>query len=143
MGYYGAIPSNQKISRLEALQPSGDNEAPAEVIFPEIDSGYDYLRGLWFDIRQAKSTGQGLIPLDWTDIRNWRLENHLNLTIWEKETIIKMSEAYCAEYSRATDPQRQPPYQIIKEDDEIDEEAEIRKALSWRSMIRSKGKPNQ
>lgn len=140
MGWYGATPTEQKQSRLEALKSGDDNEAQAEAIMPEIDPACSSLLELFFHSGQATSTGMGLIPLDWEKLRAWRLENKLELSIWEKETIIKMSEAYCAEYSRATDPQRPAPYSPEKEEDEIDEEAELRKALQWMKTIRSMGK---
>lgn len=107
---------------------------------PPIEEAFQYCLALFFDSGQCLATGQGLIPLTWQEIDSWIKVTKLDLTLWEIETIKKMSEAYCAEYSRATDPQRPAPYSPVKEDDKIDVEAEMRKALSWRSMIRSKGK---
>lgn len=107
---------------------------------PEINPAFDFLRILFFESGQCLATGQGLVPLTWQEIDAWIRVNQLDLTLWEIETIRKMSEAYCAEYSRATDPQRPAPYSIVKEEDEIDEEVEMRKALSWRSMIRAQSK---
>lgn len=110
---------------------------------PEIIPAFDYLKGLFFDMGQASASGMGMIPIDWDKLRSWRLENHLYLTIWEKETLIKMSEAYCAEYSRATDPLRPQPYQphIEEELDEANQvEIGMRQALSWRNAIRNSAK---
>lgn len=109
---------------------------------PEIIPAFDYLKGLFFDMGQASPSGMGMIPIDWDKLRSWRLENHLTLTIWEKETLIKMSEAYCSEYSRASDPNRQQPYQrnIEELDEETQVEIGLRQALSWRSAIRNSAK---
>lgn len=107
---------------------------------PPIDEAFNYLLGLFFDSGQCLATGQGLVPLTWQEIDAWIRVNRLELTLWEIETISKMSSAYCSEYSKSTDPQRPAPYSIVKEEDEIDEEAEMRKALSWRSMIRAQSK---
>lgn len=140
MAWYGATPTEQKLSRLEALKSGEDYTALVDMTMPPINEAFNYLLGLFFDSGQALATGQGLIPLTWQEIESWINVNRLELTLWEIETIKKMSEAYCAEYSRATDPQRPAPYSPEKEEDEIDEETELRKALQWMKTIRSMGK---
>lgn len=62
----------------------------------------------------------GLVPLSWQEIRAFRQENNLNITLFERELLKKMSEAYCAESARATDPKRPAPYAPEVEEDEVD-----------------------
>ncbi len=130
------------------LKSGEDEEAPADVLMPEIHQEFGYLLGLFFDSGQGLATGMGLIPLTWTEINSWINVNKLELTLWEIETIKKMSEAYCAEYSRATEPNRPQPYTApVQADEEIDEEvfieAKMREALSWRKTIRGAGKKKE
>lgn len=95
---------------------------PVEVNLPELPPAFSYILELFYFAGQAKSTGMGLVPLDWNDLRAWRKENKLKLTLWERETIKKMSDAYCAESSRAIDPARPAPYMP-----EVDEDVEVDK----------------
>jgi hypothetical protein len=94
--------------------------APLEVNLPEIHPAYESLKGLFSLSGQGTSTGYGLASLGWAELRAFRLENGLNLTLFERQMLKKMSEAYCAEASRATDPKRPAPYAPQKEDEEVD-----------------------
>jgi hypothetical protein len=138
MAWLGATPDKQSCSRLEAIQNnvpliqeridsdlpedniSSTTIAPLEVNLPEIPSAYAHLKELFFLSGQGTSTGMGLAPLSWQELQAFRTENKLELTLWERQTLKKMSEAYCAEASRATDPKRPAPYAPQKEDEEVD-----------------------
>lgn len=157
MAWYAATPSNQKISRLEAIQSGPqriverpvdsnlpeDNKpiviAPTEVELPEIDPAFSYLLELFALSGQAKSTGMGLVALDWQELRAFRLENELDLTIWERQTLKRMSEAYSSEYSLASNPNRPAPHTVEKEPEEIDH---IAQALKMMEVVRSMRKRN-
>lgn len=76
----------------------------------------------------------GLVPLSWQELRAFRLETELYITLWERETLKKMSEAYCSEYALASNPNRPAPYSAEKEEDEIDHVAE---ALRMMEIIRN------
>jgi hypothetical protein len=134
LGWYSSVPKGKNQSRLEELRANSESQADAEL--PEFDSAFSPMLGFFFDMGQAMSTGMGLIPISWQEQRAWRLENKLSLTLWEIETLRKMSEAYCSEYHKATDPSRKRPFSLYNED-EIDEEAEKRKALALMNMLRS------
>lgn len=114
--------------------------APVEVEMPEVDPAFGYLLGLFFRSRQAKSTGMGLVSLDWSDIRAFRMENNLDLSVWEREVILSMSEAYVSEYYKASDPQHKPPYALEVETEEVDVEKEIKKGISFRDTLRALGR---
>lgn len=69
---------------------------------------------------QAVQTGYGLAPLSWQEIKAFIEVMDLDLLDWEKKLLKKMSEAYCAESHKATDPKRPPPYAVKKEEEEVD-----------------------
>lgn len=82
----------------------------------------------------------GLVPLDWVDLRAFRKENKLNLTLWEREMLRKMSEAYCSEYHAASDPKRPAPYKPDLEEEEIDH---VGRALGFMEQLRLLQKPKE
>jgi hypothetical protein len=150
-GWLGSVPKESKKSRLETIRnPSGklsltpeeDEAAQAllEIHLPKIYPAYDFLRGLFFDMGQATSTGMGIVPISWEELRAFRLENDLDLGVWERQTLKKMSEAYCAEYSLGTEPGRPAPYAVKKDEDEVNVDEELAKAKSWRAAIRRNAK---
>lgn len=59
----------------------------------------------------------GITPLSWQEIRAWRLENELSVSLWEVQAIRMLSSEYCAEYYAASDVNRQPPYQDMLDED--------------------------
>lgn len=128
---------------MEAIQNRNNNTeeehqiATSEVNLPEIDPAYDYMKRLFFLSGQAISTGMGLCPLSWQELRAFRLENKLDITAWEIELIKKMSDAYCAEYSRASEPTRQAPYQPAILDEEENRKMVLDKALSIFSRLKT------
>jgi hypothetical protein len=138
----GAVPKGTEKSRIELAQGNTlgarDDEgklikAPAEVQLPEIPDQWTYLLGLFFLSGQAIQTGMGLAPISWQEIKAFIEVNDLDLMLFEKELLKKMSEAYCAESHRATDPHRPAPYVEEKEEDEIDR---IAQALSFMERMR-------
>lgn len=142
LAWLGAVPEKSKKSRIEQAQGDSlgerDDEgnlikAPTEVQLPEIPDQWNYLLGLFFLSGQAAQTGMGLAPLSWQEIKAFIEVNDLDLMIFEKELLKKMSEAYCAESHKATDPQRPAPYTADKEEDEIDY---IAQALQFREQMR-------
>lgn len=95
-------------------------KAIAEIQLPPVPAELEYLLSLYFLSGQCIHTGMSITPLTWVEIEAFIRVNKLKLMLWEVELIKKMSEAYCAESHKATDPQRPPPYKEVKEDDEID-----------------------
>jgi len=108
-------------------------ESPAGVHLPEIPGPWTCLLGFFSLSGQASQTGMGLVPLTWTELRAFREENELDITLWERELLKKMSEAYCAEYSRAGDPKRPAPYTPEVEENEVDK---IGKAIGFMEQMR-------
>lgn len=106
---------------------------PAEVHLPEIPSAWTNLLGFFYLSGQATQTGMGLAPLSWQELKAFREENELDITLWERELLKKMSEAYCAEYSRASDPKRPAPYKPEVEEDEVDH---IGKAMHFMEQMK-------
>lgn len=142
LAYLGATPDKMKQSRLEQIQGNALRErdedgsaitGPAEVHLPEVDSAFAHLLVFFFDAGQAMKTGMGITELTWQEIKAWREETETDITLWEKEQIKKMSQAYCAEYHAASDPKRPAPYQPEVEEEEIDH---IGKALGFMEQMK-------
>jgi hypothetical protein len=111
-------------------------KAPAEVELPDIPAQWTSLLGLFFLSGQATQTGMGLAPLSWQEIKAFIEVNELDLMLYEKELLKKMSEAYCAESHKATDPQRPAPYKEEKEENEIDKIAAAIKMREQMQLLR-------
>lgn len=107
--------------------------APLEVNLPEIVPAFSHLKELFFISGQVMQSGHGLLPLTWQELKAFIEVNELELTIWERQVIKKMSDAYCAEYSRSSDPNRPAPYRPQVEETEVDQVAKamrIKQGLS-------------
>lgn len=103
---------------------------------PDIHPAFEYLVGHFFMAGAATPTGQGLIALDWQKIHFFRIENELDLDVWERGILVKMSEAYVNEYYAATDPSRQAPNKKLEKTSAV----QIAQSMNFRSIIRAAGK---
>lgn len=142
MAFYGATPEKQKSSRWEQIQNKQLRQreedgsavlAQTEIHLPEVPSPWTSLVGLFSLSGQVSQTGMGLCPLSWAEIQAFIEVNELDLTLYEKELIKKMSEAYCSEHHAASDPKRPAPYKPEVEEDEVDN---IGKALGFMEQLR-------
>lgn len=139
LAYYGACPGDAKKSRLEAIRASSrslteddsaeDTSPLDEVHFPDIAPGGQHLVGLFVCAGQITQTAQGIVPLDWQQLKAFVELNELDLCTWEIRILKRMSEAYCIEYSQASDPHRPIPYRPVVEETEEDKLAKARKML--------------
>lgn len=145
LAWYGSTPDKSKSSRFEIAQGNtlgqrdDDGElirGPAGVQLPEIPGPWTYLLGFFNLSGQCTQSGMGLAPLSWQELKAFREENELDITLWERELLKKMSEAYCAEYSRASDPHRPSPYTPDVVDEEIDH---IGNALRMMEQLHMRG----
>jgi hypothetical protein len=96
-----------------------------EIPYPELPPGAEYLVSFFHSAGIATQTGMGLIPLSWQEIQAFvRCNAHEGyITPWELSVIRKMSEAYCAEYARASDKLRKAPYTPEVDVSEVDRAA--------------------
>lgn len=142
LAWYGATPEKSKHSRLEQIKGNHlqeRNEDGSAVInqvdiqLPPIPEELGYLLGFFIASGQATSSGMGLVPLSWQELKAFREENELDITLFERELLKKMSEAYCAEYHAASDPRRPAPYTPEVEEDEIDH---IGRALGFMEQLK-------
>jgi len=99
---------------------------------PEIDPSVNHLVELFYLSGMATSTGMGLVPLSWQELRAFRLENKLDLLLWEREALQRMSASYCREYALSSDPQRPAPY--VPQNQQDEEEANIKAAMRMLQM---------
>lgn len=111
---------------------------PTEVHLPEIAGPFTYLRELFFLYGQCMQSGHGLLPITWQELEAFIHLNELDLMIWEKRILKRMSDAYCSEYSRASNPKRPAPF--TPEPDENEEEPSvsdlIAKAVRMREQMK-------
>lgn len=56
------------------------------------------------------ATAMGVVPLTWSELVAWQSANSIQLQPWELSFIRRLSADYAAESSRATDPDRPPPW---------------------------------
>lgn len=101
---------------------AAEHTEPQEIPYPELPEGAEYLVALFHSAGTATQTGMGLVPLSWQEIRAFVHCTQATVTPWELGVIRKLSEAYCAEYARASDKLRQAPYSPVVTDTP-DEEA--------------------
>lgn len=129
--------------RTNSRDATGDDSdespsVPVEVQLPEIPSVLNYLLGHFFSSGQCLQTGQGLVPLTWQELKAYIELNELELCTWEANIIKKMSDAYCAEYSRASDPNRPAPYRKVVEEAEVDQVVKAQRIMQGLSAFRKR-----
>ena len=76
------------MEQLEGLE----HQSPL-LTFPDL-GGAEYLMGLWQEAGSVCNNGMGITELTWTEISKWLEETEIDLSVWEKLTIKRMSAAY-------------------------------------------------
>ena len=107
MAWLSATPEKEEVSRAESFERSGS----PFLKLPDVGSSY-YVVKYWQDCGSVGYGSSGIVPLSWTEIRNWREENDLQIDYRERKMIREMSKAYVNEYYAAKDPNRPAPYSI-------------------------------
>lgn len=120
LAWLNASPEGSKKSRLEAFKARGDDSSFLE--FPKIE-GAEYMVALFQEAGVMQSNGMGVIPLTWQEIESWLRTTELDLSVWEKLTIREMSEAYVAEFTKASAKDAPAPFVPIVEPEQIDRAA--------------------
>ena len=72
----------------------------------------------FYGIGRCKSTGMGLIPIDWTDIDAYCNRSSFDLSPWECEQLFFMSKCYVSQVNN-TDKYNGNPYQREYTDEEL------------------------
>jgi hypothetical protein len=108
-------------------------EIATEIQLPEIPGPWSHLLAIFSLSGQALQSGMGLTPLSWLEIKAFIDVNEIDITLWERELLKRMSEAYCAEYSRASDPKRPAPYTPEVEENEVDH---VGKAIGFMEQMK-------
>lgn len=107
MAWLSATPEKEEVSRAESFERAGS----PFLKLPDVGSSY-YVVKYWQDCGSVGYGSSGIVPLSWTEIRNWRKENDLQIDHRERKMIREMSKAYVSEYYAAKDPYRPAPYSI-------------------------------
>lgn len=90
------------------------NRRFVNIILPDVENA-EYIVKYWHEAGTAGQGVSGVVPLSWQEIRAWRLENELELTSFELNSIRRMSCEYCSEYIK-DDPERLAPLPIDEDD---------------------------
>lgn len=107
MAWLSATPEKEEVSRAEAFERVGS----PFLKLPDVGSSY-YVVKYWQDCGSVGYGSSGIVPLSWTEIRNWREENDLEIDYRERKMIREMSKAYVSEFYASKDPNRPAPYSI-------------------------------
>lgn len=107
MAWLSATPEKEEMSRAESFERTGS----PFLKLPDVGSSY-YVVKYWQDCGSVGYGSSGIVPLSWTEIRNWREENDLEIDYRERKMIREMSKAYVSEFYAAKDPNRPAPYSI-------------------------------
>lgn len=107
MAWLSATPEKEEVSRAESFERSSS----PFLKLPDVGSSY-YVVKYWQDCGSVGYGSSGIVPLSWTEIRNWREENDLEIDYRERKMIREMSKAYVSEFYAAKDPYRPAPYSI-------------------------------
>ena len=107
MAWLSATPEKEEVSRAESFERSSS----PFLKLPDVGSSY-YVVKYWQDCGSVGYGSSGIVPLSWTEIRNWREENDLEIDYRERKMIREMSKAYVNEYYASKDPNRPAPYSI-------------------------------
>lgn len=107
MAWLSATPEKEEASRAESFE----RISSPFLKLPDVGSSY-YVVKYWQDCGSVGYGSSGIVPLSWTEIRNWREENDLEIDYRERKMIREMSKAYVNEYYASKDPNRPAPYSI-------------------------------
>lgn len=112
LAWYHSVPEGSKISRQQQLQEP-------ELKLPECEN--EFLVLLFYEAGMYDCGAAGIIPLSWHTIACWLELLERDISLFDKETIRKMSEAYVSEYNAASDKNRARPFvemaEVITEDE--------------------------
>lgn len=100
-----------------------------------------YVIGLLHESGLMSTNGMGPVPISWLEIDAWLRTANLDLSLWEKLTVKRLSEEYVSELLQASDKNRPAPY--VPEKDDIDREAVANKILSIFRRIGKKEESNE
>jgi len=78
------------MSRAEVADMQGNR-----LEYPEVT--IQYLVQIFYQVGAAKSTGMGLVAIDWRDILAWQQVAGISLSPWEAENVIRMSKEYVSQ----------------------------------------------
>ena len=69
-----------------------------------------YLVAPFFELGPVVSTGDGLRPIDWTDINSWQQATRSYLTPRESKAMIDLSTSYIIQHRKSVKPDCMSPF---------------------------------
>jgi len=124
-------PSKQELTRFDIYTNA---EQPSILLeMPELDYA-EYLMNYAQELGFSKSSGMGLMPIDWVDLNNWSQVTKTTLSNWEALVIVYISKSYVDQYYLSNEKIVPAPYQQIQIDKTV---VSNKIANLFRSMIRA------
>lgn len=104
MAWLQAAPKKQEGSKVQPQSPS-DRYPENDPIFimPPAD---EYIAMCFRLIGVCKSSGMGVSPLDYSDVKSFVDMSGFSLGNWQAEQVVAMSRAYCSAYSKYTNSEK-------------------------------------
>ena len=109
MGWLSATPDKRNETRYKDYVNRNHGPPP----MPEIEFG-EHVIGYLQEVGPALNTGQGLVPLTFSEIDAWMRMVGVALTSWEASVLKRLSDEYVAEHHAARKPQHPQPWTPIQ-----------------------------
>lgn len=105
------------------------NDDSSLLDLPDTDDAA-YMIALFHEAGPMSTNGMGVVPITWQEMESWLRTTERELSVWEKLTLREMSEAYVAEFNKASARDAAPPYVPAVEPENIDRAAVANKLLN-------------
>lgn len=79
------------------------------VEYPELST--PYLADYFLEVGPTRSSGMGLLPLDWQELQAWSIMTCTELSYWEAQALIEASGHYLAALNQSEKPDCPPFWQ--------------------------------
>lgn len=97
---------------------------------PELPDQSAYIINHVIEVGTTMSSGLGVTPLSWTEIKSWSELTMTDLTSWEASLIMELSRTFTSNYNKFDDKDFPTPY-IIEEFDRSSASKNIGNALRF------------
>lgn len=98
--WLACVPEGSNISRYDRIK-KGDTESPY-LELPDIEGGEFYME-LLHDLGFVRSSGFGVIGIDYIELEAFLRLHQLDLNSWEIGLLYKLSNEYAAQYNNSKD----------------------------------------
>jgi len=82
-------------------------------------AGFEYLTTCFDELGCAKIGANGVVGMDWQDVRAWQSVSNNELSPWALVLLVKMSRAYAGQSNISSDSKIAPPFTMQYTDDDL------------------------